>query len=111
MRSHEDSEDIGDDGGGKSDNRAALELSAAFREHIFALDEPVRGGKAAAAAARRPNPQAVALGVEALNYLRGRQVSPGEKRVCVCVCVSVFIKLHITTQSGPVILVILCHSH
>ena len=23
----------------------------------------------------------------------------------------VFIKLHITTQSGPVILVILCHSH
>ena len=28
-------------------------------------------------------------------------------RACVCV----FIKLHITTQSGPVILVILCHSH
>ena len=27
------------------------------------------------------------------------------------VCVFVFIKLHITTQSGPVILVILCHSH
>ena len=27
-------------------------------------------------------------------------------RVCVCVCV--FIKLHITAQSGPVILVILC---
>ena len=26
-------------------------------------------------------------------------------------CVCVFIKLHITTQSGPVILVILCHSH
>ena len=31
--------------------------------------------------------------------------------VCVCVCVCVFIKLHITAQSGPVILVILCHSH
>ena len=31
--------------------------------------------------------------------------------VCVCVCVCVFIKLHITTQSGPVILVIPCHSH
>ena len=30
---------------------------------------------------------------------------------CVCVCVCVFIKLHITAQSGPVILVILCHSH
>ena len=29
----------------------------------------------------------------------------------MCVCVCVFIKLHITTQSGPVILVILCHSH
>ena len=29
----------------------------------------------------------------------------------LCVCVCVFIKLHITTQSGPVILVILCHSH
>ena len=26
-------------------------------------------------------------------------------------CVCVFIKLHITAQSGPVILVILCHSH
>ena len=31
------------------------------------------------------------------------------QRGCVCVCV--FIKLHITAQSGPVILVILCHSH
>ena len=31
--------------------------------------------------------------------------------VYLCVCVCVFIKLHITTQSGPVILVILCHSH
>ena len=33
--------------------------------------------------------------------------------VCLCVCeyVCVFIKLHITAQSGPVILVILCHSH
>ena len=27
------------------------------------------------------------------------------------VCVCVFIKLHITAQSGPIILVILCHSH
>ena len=31
--------------------------------------------------------------------------------LCACVCVCVFIKLHITAQSGPVILVILCHSH
>ena len=34
--------------------------------------------------------------------------------VCVCsciVCVYIFSKLHITAQSGPVILVIICHSH
>ena len=31
--------------------------------------------------------------------------------VCVCVCVCVFIKLQMTAQSGPVILVILCYSH
>ena len=30
---------------------------------------------------------------------------------CVCVRVCVFIELHITAQSGPVILVILCQSH
>ena len=34
---------------------------------------------------------------------------PGLENVCVCVCV--FIKLHITAQSGLVILVIICHSH
>ena len=33
------------------------------------------------------------------------------RSMCVCVCVCIFIKLHITAQSGPVILVILCHSH
>ena len=32
-------------------------------------------------------------------------------RVYVYVCVCVFMKLHIIAQSGPVILVILCHSH
>ena len=32
-----------------------------------------------------------------------------QRGVCVCVCV--FIKLHITAQSGPVVLVIICHSH
>ena len=43
---------------------------------------------------------------------RGKSSSPlGPKHVCVCVCVCVFIKLHITTPSGPVIVVILCHSH
>ena len=29
----------------------------------------------------------------------------------VCMYVCIFIKLHITAQSGPVVLVILCHSH
>ena len=33
------------------------------------------------------------------------KVKTKHKKVCV------FIKLHITAQSGPVILVILCHSH
>ena len=38
-------------------------------------------------------------------------VFPALSYVCICVCMYVFIKLHLTTQSGPVILVILCHSH
>ena len=38
----------------------------------------------------------------------GRHCS--HSKMCVCVCVCVFIELHITAQSGPVILVILCHS-
>ena len=38
--------------------------------------------------------------------MRGRQAG-----IDPCVCVCVFIKLYITAQSGPVILVILCHSH
>ena len=33
-----------------------------------------------------------------------------ERTDSVCVCVCVFIKLHMTAQSGLVILVILCHS-
>ena len=41
----------------------------------------------------------------------GRPVDYVGRKDTVCVCVCVFIKLHITTQSGPVILVILCHSH
>ena len=41
------------------------------------------------------------------------EMSGARKRnyVCVCLCVYVYLlKLHITAQSGPVILVILCHS-
>ena len=52
-----------------------------------------------------------------------RKCTPGDRAVYLhragpgamghrrCLCVCVFIKLHITAQSGPVILVILCHSH
>ena len=40
---------------------------------------------------------------------RSRELARWHAQVCVCVCV--FIKLRITAQSGPVILVILCHSH
>ena len=35
----------------------------------------------------------------------------GQCMCVLCVCMCVFVKFHITTQSGPVILVILCHSH
>ena len=46
-----------------------------------------------------------------LNY-DNREISSKGIYVFLCeVCVCVFIKLHITAQSGPVILVILCHSH
>ena len=42
----------------------------------------------------------------------GAQVLTSFTAVGMCVgVVCVFIKLHITAQSGPVILVILCHSH
>ena len=52
-----------------------------------------------------------------LDYL-GRQLLTEPTLSCLrfflfaprSVCVCVFIKLHITAQSGPVILVILCHS-
>ena len=41
----------------------------------------------------------------------GKIFSDQRQNCNVAVCMYVFIKLHITTQSGPVILVILCHSH
>ena len=37
--------------------------------------------------------------------------APEPRWSAVVMCVCVFIKLHITAQSGLVILVILCHSH
>eukprot|EP00903_Cladosiphon_okamuranus_P016144 g14899.t1 len=67
VRSHDDPDGAGAGGGGGdgSSNRAAAELSAAFRKHLFRL----AGGGAGV------NPQAAALGVEALNFLRGRQIA------------------------------------
>ena len=54
-------------------NRAASELSAAFREHLFCVDGSLGDGS-------RVNLQAVALGIEALNFLRGRQVTKSWRR-------------------------------
>ena len=49
--------------------------------------------------------------VEEKSLILESRVVVEEMYVCMYVCMYVFIKLHITTQSGPVILVILCHSH
>lgn len=56
----------GGSSGGATNNRAAIELSVAFRRHLFRVAD---GG------AQAVNPQAVALGIEVLNFLRGRQIS------------------------------------
>ena len=47
----------------------------------------------------------------ARKYFSSSNTSVELQSVCVCVCMCVFIKFHITAQFGPVILVILCHSH
>ncbi|CAM9861147.1 unnamed protein product, partial [Ectocarpus sp. 8 AP-2014] len=78
VRSHDDDETgngkggSGAAGGGGSDNNnlAATELSAAFRRHLFHLAEGGEQGEDGGV-----NPQAAALGVEVLNFLRGRQIA------------------------------------
>ena len=45
------------------------------------------------------------------NPARGQLNRENDVPLSPCVCVCVFIKLRVTAQSGPVILVILCHSH
>ena len=62
-------------------------------------------------------PGRLLLQLQRLSSVAGFRLTPkGGWCVCVCVfflkkkCVCVFIKLHITAQSGLVILVILCHS-
>ena len=45
------------------------------------------------------------------SYSQRRRSLYARQRIEQSVCVCVFIELHITAQSGPVILVILCHSH
>lgn len=83
MRSHEDPENSAGGNDGGSTNRAALELSAAFREHLFCVDGSFAGegeeGRGRGGRQQRPNSQAVALGIEALNFLRGRQVREERK--------------------------------
>ena len=62
-------------------------------------------------------PGRLLLQLQRLSSVAGFRLTPKGRWCCMCVCVFmyvcmyVFIKLHITTQSGPVILVILCHSH
>ena len=74
----------------------------------------------------------MAIDVVSVQYNEDSSIMPGYLRqnrdicvhgrryyiMCVCVCVyllcvrvSVYVKLNITAQSGPAILVILCHSH
>ena len=60
---------------------------------------------------RSSSPCIYALGLQRPITSDGQTTRDDVRRVCVCVCVCAFIKLHITAQSGPVILVILCHSH
>ena len=54
-------------------------------------------------------PGRLLLQLQRLSSVAGFRLTP-KGRWCY-VCMYVFIKLHITTQSGPVILVILCHSY
>ena len=71
-----------------SSSRVSVETQTSSSSRVSALDEEMRQR---ADAARNSG-----------KVIRYNQV---------CVCVFVFIKLHITAQSGLVILVILCHSH
>ena len=59
------------------------------------------------------SPERLLLQLQRLSSAAGFPLTPKGRWLCVCMCgcVCVFIKLHITAQSGPVILVILCHSH
>ena len=52
-------------------------------------------------------PGRLLLQLQRLSSVAGFRLTP--KGRCMYVCMYVFIKLYITTQSGPVILVILCH--
>ena len=71
---------------------------------VYLLDIYRRGGKQAAEV--KVSRKVGRLGCYFVESLRRSQRI---ERKCVCVCV--FIELRITAQSGPVILVILCHSH
>ena len=77
---------------------------------------PRQGRRRLASCSRPPSPSRSALSPPCCtacdpSYLPRSTTECVRVTICVCVCVCVFIKLHITAQSGPVILVILCHSH
>lgn len=64
----------GDGGGNENTNRAAVELSRAFRDHVFCLDRSRQLEIDGTARRTNRSPQAVGLTIEVLNFLRGRQV-------------------------------------
>ena len=59
----------------------------------------------------RPKGVSMILVTKTSDQTRQRSTLSLLVQVLLGVCVCVFIKLHITAQSGPAILVILCHSH
>ena len=91
--------------GGEAGVWEGVEAEAEAEAEVTAVDD--EEVEAAAAILAEANDSAEALAQVPLLHGEGS----GLVLVCLCVCVCVFIKLHITTQSGPVILVILCHSH
>ena len=92
---------------------AAAALGPAERQAKFLrLLGAKKGATAVTAAAAGPtNGNPGSSGAEGGSGVDRSSSSSRAANAKVCVCVCVFIKLHIAAQSGPIILVIICHSH
>ena len=86
-----------------------LRLKKLFIPEVKTLHDAIEANKAAAARCKEKVAQVEGAMANTALVVNLLMCSFVVYSMCVCVCV--FIKLHITTQSGPVILVILCHSH